>query len=115
MIEFPCRCGRYTFSVRLARAADPVQCPECRRLVDVPLLSELASIETDGLIKIGETRSPAPHDSLVREKKRTFTRDHFDAEGNAIDMRPTFDDVLDSHDPAIPHALPATGAADAGA
>lgn len=47
MIEFPCQCG-YRFSVPLELAGTSLQCPQCRRLNDIPKLSELASFEADG-------------------------------------------------------------------
>ena len=52
MIEFPCPCGRYTFSVPEDMAGGLVQCPKCGRLNDIPTLSDLALIAEDGTYKV---------------------------------------------------------------
>src|SRR4051812_34288589 len=106
MIEFPCRCGRYNFSVPTEMAGDSVQCPECRRLIDVPLMSDLAAMEDDGSLKLGAKVETPSEAEVVRKAMRAFTRERFDEHGNEIDMRATFDDVLHAHDPAPPRVLP---------
>ena len=44
MIDFVCHCG-FGFSVQDDMAGALVQCPKCRRLNDVPLLSDLEHLE----------------------------------------------------------------------
>ena len=47
MITFPCKCG-YSFEVPQDMAGGLIQCPTCGLLADVPLLSDLPTLNQDG-------------------------------------------------------------------
>ncbi|CAN5399516.1 hypothetical protein BH09PLA1_BH09PLA1_34860 [soil metagenome] len=72
-----------------------VQCPECRRLCDVPTPGELENLDDDGAYKLGPTIDPieSPQERL-QKVARAFTRRHVDAAGEEIDLRPSYEDVL---------------------
>ena len=123
MIRFSCVCNQM-FEAPEDRAGTSFQCPHCGRLVDVPTLSELDSIGSDGTYKIDadpEQRTPEEQLRRVAELKRVFTRNRTDEYGREIDLRPTMDDVknagadevpLDAHDeirPGAPKYDPITG------
>lgn len=95
MIDFPCPCGRYTFSVPQDMAGGLVQCPECHRLCDVPTLGEMKNLDDDGAYKLGPTVEPpeSPQERL-QKVARAFTRKHVDQSGQEIDLRPSYEDVL---------------------
>ncbi|MBC8107070.1 MAG: hypothetical protein H7Z14_10810 [Anaerolineae bacterium] len=95
MIDFPCPCGRYTFSVPQDMAGGLVQCPECHRLCDVPTLGEMENLDDDGAYKLGPTIDPveSPQERL-QKVARAFTRKHVDESGEEIDLRPSYEDVL---------------------
>jgi hypothetical protein len=92
MIDFACHCGN-RLSVPADLAGGLIQCPKCQRLNDVPLLSDIGHIEEDGIYKLDEP-PPAPVEpDRVRTLTYAFTRDHFDADGNPIDLRPTVEQI----------------------
>src|SRR5215213_8093263 len=94
MIDFPCPCGRYKFSVPQDMAGGLVQCPECHRLCDVPTPGELQSLDDDGAYKLGPTIDPVEDpQARLRKVARAFTRKHRDESGEEIDLRPTYDEI----------------------
>jgi hypothetical protein len=86
MIEFSCHCG-YHFSVEDDFAGGVMQCPDCKRLVDVPMLSELGDLDDRGVYKLDGEAPPTQHPGRVQELTTIYTRDHFDANGIPIDLR----------------------------
>jgi len=102
MIQFSCHCG-FAFQLQDDQAGALVQCPTCRRLNDVPLLSDLAGIEDGGIYKLDSPVTPPQQ--TVQDLHRAFTRNHYDAEGLEIDLRPTMDDVRRAGSSEIPLAL----------
>lgn len=87
MIEFTCRCGNL-ISAASELAGGLVQCPQCKRLNDVPLPSDLANLDDKGIYKL-DTPPPRPSDNPQRVAELTtlFTRDRFDTSGAPIDLR----------------------------
>src|SRR5215213_8978372 len=53
MIRFTCICSQM-FEAADDQAGTSFQCPTCGRLVDVPTLSELPAISSDGTYKMDE-------------------------------------------------------------
>ena len=58
MIKFPCKCG-FEFDVPEEMAGQPLQCPRCMLLNEVPLLSDLNELEGDGTIRLVSAPDPA--------------------------------------------------------
>lgn len=102
MIKFNCHCS-YELEVPTDLAGGLIQCPQCKRLNDVPTLSDLEHLEAGGIFKISETPD---HPVNLAATSRAFTRQHTDTSGRPIDIRQTVDEFLDigSND-AIPLAL----------
>lgn len=73
-------------------AGGVVQCPDCKRLVDVPSLDELTSIAADGTFKIGAPVDLSEPDR-VKSLQHTFARQRVDEDGQEIDLRPTLEEV----------------------
>ncbi len=93
MIDFPCKCG-FRFSVPDDRAGTSFQCPGCGLLVDVPLLSDLASIDKDGTFKIEPFQV---EDAQKREEEliRAYTPKRTDEEGGEeYDLRVTMEQIM---------------------
>lgn len=94
MIRFGCPCGE-KFEVPESLAGDSFQCPRCRRLVDVPMLSDLQAINEDGTLKLTDAEPVRPE--LARKMQVFSHRD---------DLRNTPDDLLGvGADPSegVPH------------
>ncbi|MFN4243773.1 MAG: hypothetical protein ACK4PI_11120 [Tepidisphaerales bacterium] len=70
----------------------------CGRLNDVPTLDELAALDDDGTLKLAPPPPPNPRLTLD-EAGRAFGRSRRDNEGQAIDLRPTVDDLRDAGAP----------------
>jgi hypothetical protein len=66
-----------------------VQCPQCGRLNDVPLLSDLENLDDGGVYKLDEAPSLQPDPERIAELTRVFTKDHYDSDGQPIDLRGT--------------------------
>ncbi len=94
MIRFKCICGQ-TFELPDDRANDQFQCDLCLRLVDVPGLGEVDSLENDGTVKMRESEQIAPD---LLEKVRIHS--HHD------DLRQTVDEYLSIDDLAPADAPP---------
>jgi hypothetical protein len=106
MIHFVCICGE-PFDVPAEMAGDQLQCPNCKRLVDVPGLGDISAFDEDGTVRLGEAIVPP---SALKDKFRTFS--HRD------DLRPTLDEfliagtgdqVLAPKNRAVPKYDPVTG------
>jgi hypothetical protein len=93
MIEFPCTCG-YRFSVPQELAGSSLQCPECKRLMDVPKLSDVGSLEEDGTIRLLDAEPEKEDRDRVAELMDVFRPGRMDEDGGEIDLRVTMDDVL---------------------
>src|SRR5438552_14101637 len=94
MIKFPCKCG-FPFEVSEEMAGEPLQCPRCMLLNEVPLLSDLAELEQDGTIRI-EPISIEEEGRREAELRRTYLPRRQDETGNDIDMRNTFQQLIDA-------------------
>lgn len=86
MIEFPCNCG-YRFTVTDDLAGSLIQCPQCKRLNDIPTLSDLSNLDNDGIYKIEDGPDLRNNARRVEEMTYVFTRNHFDDAGEPIDIR----------------------------
>ena len=91
MIDFDCLCHRYRFSVPAELAGDTIQCPECKRLNDVPTEDESRQIDADGGYKVDLIPDAQELDSDLAIRAYSRSRLH---DGDEIDMRQTFDDVI---------------------
>ncbi len=92
MIKFPCQCG-FEFEVPQEMAGNPLQCPRCMRLVDVPRLSDLEGLDRDGTILM----EPIPLEEEGRreaELKRAYMPRRHDEAGEEYDLRASFEQVV---------------------
>jgi hypothetical protein len=87
MIDFPCHCGE-VLSVTEDLAGSSIQCPQCHRLNDIPLLSDLENIDEQGNYKLEDVPNRNVPER-IEELTEVFTRNHYDAEGLPIDLRQT--------------------------
>jgi hypothetical protein len=112
MIEFPCHCG-HPFSVGEELAGSVMQCPQCKLLVDVPMLSDLQSIDDQGIYKLDASPDAKHNQERVDELTQAFTRDHYDDEREPIDLRQSFgkqSEILPpTIEPGAPKYDPVTG------
>src|SRR3954468_15732479 len=100
MIKFPCTCG-FEFEVPGEMAGNPLQCPRCMRLNDVPLLSDLNQLEGDGTIRL----EPIPLEEDGKreaELRRAFMPKRHTEEGEEYDLRATFEDVVEAGAGEVP-------------
>ncbi len=84
-IGFSCRCGEQ-FEVPLEMAGTELQCPQCKRLVDVPSISDVNNIEDDGTLKLDGTE-PQTEPGRFHELREAFRRERVDDFGREIDLR----------------------------
>jgi len=90
MIEFPCRCG-HVFRVEEDQAGGMLQCPQCRRLNDVPAHSDLGNLTDEGIYKIDEPPGAKPY--AAADLAYVYQRGANDAHGQGIDLRLTQADI----------------------
>src|SRR4051812_23125803 len=109
MINFPCHCG-FAFSVPDDLAGGLIQCPRCKRLNDVPTLSDLAHLDESGIYKLDAPTTPLVKEDTQRVQELTyvFTRERFDSQGNPIDLRPTPEESLRGPEP-VPVEIDTSG------
>lgn len=100
MIDFPCHCG-HKFSVGEDMAGGMLQCPQCGRLNDVPLLSDLQHLSEDGTYNL-ELLPEAPEEDRVSELTRLYRKGRTDDQGEEIDLRPTMQDIYNAGGEVIP-------------
>src|SRR4051812_39500294 len=103
MIRFNCHCT-HEFLVPEDQAGGLVQCPKCSRLNDVPLLSDLANLDEDGMFKM-DAAPKAPPSTMLGEATRAFSREKRDGRGEDIDMRASVDEFLNLGSTEIPLEL----------
>jgi hypothetical protein len=103
MIKFPCKCG-FEFEVSDEMAGNPLQCPRCMLLNEVPLLSDLPDLEKDGTIRL-EPISIEEEGKREAELKRAYLPRRQDEAGNDIDMRNTFERIVEAGADEIPIEL----------
>jgi hypothetical protein len=103
MIEFNCVCKQYKFSLPLEMAGGLIQCPTCRRLVDVPNLGELAHIDEDGGYKFEGESTSKKLDAKVAT--RAFSTARVDEYGEEIDLRTSFEEIQRVRVPNTPGTL----------
>lgn len=87
MIEFPCKCG-YRFALDDQEAGGTIQCNQCGLLNDIPLHSDLASINEDGTYKMDEP-PPLQDPKAVADLIYVFARGASDVDGYEKDLRLT--------------------------
>jgi len=110
MIQFPCTCGR-VFRVHEDQAGGTIQCPACRKLNDIPLLSDLGGLAEDGTFRMtGPAVEADP--GRIDDLAHIYHGGRQDHRGDDIDLRNTEDDLanvgveygLKSNGPArLPH------------
>ncbi|MFI5379721.1 MAG: hypothetical protein ACHRHE_10520 [Tepidisphaerales bacterium] len=91
MIDFKCHCG-YQFSVPQELSGSSLQCPGCHLLADVPLLSDLESINPDGTVKV-EALALKSEPERIKELQRIYRPSRRDNDGNELDLRATFEEI----------------------
>lgn len=100
VIKFTCKCG-HRFAAPLEQAAGTVQCPDCGLLCDIPTLSDLASLEGDGTLRMAPAK-PRVEPHRIDHLAAAFTRERLDGQGSEIDLRPSQDDLERIDSDAIP-------------
>ena len=91
MIRFACQCG-HPFVLDDSQAAGKVQCPNCRKLNDVPTHHDLAHMDEDGVLELKPLemkKSPIGWRLL----SQIYAKGRQDESGNDIDFRPTPEDL----------------------
>jgi len=96
-IRFACTCHA-VLEVSIEQAGMSIQCPCCGRLVDVPTLSDLQTIDEDGLYRMGELELQEEPDRLAK-LHRAFWRNRTDEQGNEIDLRENFQEEIPVAEP----------------
>ena len=91
MITFPCTCG-HRFEVPDDQSGASLQCPDCKRLNDVPLLSELDNLTDDGTLRL-LPRDVLDEEDREQELVRAFRPSRQDFDGNDYDLRLTFEQI----------------------
>jgi hypothetical protein len=119
MISFPCHCRRYVFTLPDDMAGSAVQCPYCRRLIDIPRADEQDKIEDDGSYRLDPGTNPpnvAHGDQYVEQARYYYGGHHQPIGQNELDLRTTLEDVRRAGVPAAqmtgptpPHYDPQTG------
>jgi hypothetical protein len=99
MIRFACTCSK-VLQIPEDRAGSSIQCPFCGLLVDVPLLSDLASMSEDGTYKM-EPAHIREEVNRLAELQRAFAKQRVDDLGREIDLRPNEDDFANVGDPEV--------------
>src|SRR3954470_3486299 len=97
MIEFPCPCGQFKFSLQDDMAGGLIQCPKCRRLNDVPTSAQMLELDDTGVYKLDEPPPPPPRERIIESATRAFTRERFDEQGHKIDLRGSVNDIRALH------------------
>jgi hypothetical protein len=87
MIRFACQCG-HQFILEDSQAAGEVQCPDCRKLNDVPTHGDLALMADDGTIGLKPLEIEEEPDRLAL-LSQIYAKGRQDESGNDIDFRPT--------------------------
>jgi hypothetical protein len=86
VIEFPCTCG-HRFRLEDDQAGTLIQCPQCRRLNDIPAHGELSQFLGDGTYKVDDPVDLRDSNEVAAELAYVYQRGHHDADGNEIDLR----------------------------
>lgn len=122
MLSFACICRSHRFSLPDEEAGTTVQCPVCKRLVDVPTPQDLLNADADGLPELAPEQPRVVDDAAtLRELHRVWGKEKFDEAGRPIDLR-DFDRQIEaagSYEPPLqlreqlppgrPHYDPDTG------
>ena len=109
MIDFPCTCG-YKFSIPEDLSGGLVQCPRCKHLVDVPTVTQIRELDTDGTIKLEPL--PPPEIGRLQELDRAFNPSHTDDYGVEYDLRSSAEQIARAGEPT-PEEIEAHGRPDA--
>lgn len=94
IIKFSCKCGR-RFAVPADRAAGTIQCPDCGLLCDIPTLSDLENLASDGTLRLRPADQRDEPDRLAT-LAHAFGRDH------EKDLRFTLDDIAEADFGEVP-------------
>src|SRR5687768_7508365 len=92
MINFPCSCG-HRFSFPDEEAGGMVQCPQCKRLVDIRIPGDLANFEEDGTLKMEIPFKEDPDEDRIQELKRAYRPGLRDEYGQEYDLRVTMEQI----------------------
>jgi hypothetical protein len=103
-IRFSCNCG-HRFVLPADQASSAIQCPKCGRLNDVPSLSDLENLSSDGTLLL-KPAPPKPEPKRLAEVDRHFAPRRVDRNGNEIDLRNTHDDLADIGAPPEEDQIP---------
>src|SRR5215213_3504312 len=95
MIKFSCTCHT-VLEVSDDFAGASLQCPKCRRLLDVPTLSELNGLADDGGFKLDDIKMREDPNRLA-DLQRVYGG-HLGRDGNEKDLRGQFG----HDDPIVP-------------
>lgn len=101
VIRFPCKCG-HRFEVPIDQAGGTIQCSRCGLLADIPLLSDLEHIASDGTMMM-QPAAPRVEPNRLGTLTRAFGPDHADSTGQEKDLRPTYDDIVRAGVEPIPY------------
>jgi hypothetical protein len=104
MINFPCTCG-HRFSFPDEEAGGMTQCPQCKRLVDIPIPGDLANFEEDGTVKMDIPFADEPEEDRMRELTRAYLPRRQDANGEDYDLRVTMEQIEAAGTEEIPLEL----------
>jgi hypothetical protein len=106
MIDFPCKCGQ-PFSVPSDQAGGMIQCPNCGLLADVPTLSDLPNINSDGTFAF-EDPLPPKDNVTAADLYRVFNNNTVDSRGVEKDLRPKSEyiEAIGMEDEIKPRAAP---------
>ena len=64
-----------------------VQCPQCKRLVDIPIPGDLQSFEEDGTVKMDIPFKPDEEEDRLAELRRAYLPRRQETDGRDIDLR----------------------------
>lgn len=82
-----------------------VQCPQCKRLVDIPIPGDLANFEEDGTVKMDIPFADEPEEDRMRELTRAYLPRRQDANGEDYDLRVTMEQIEAAGTEEIPLEL----------
>src|SRR3954452_208910 len=93
MIQFSCFCG-HAFTVDDDQAGGTVQCPDCRKLNDIPMAGDLAGLGDDGTFNLSEP-PVKPDPGRLGDLTYIYHKGTTDARGDDIHLRTKPDDLAD--------------------
>ena len=82
-----------------------VQCPQCKRLVDIPIPGDLQSFEEDGTVKMDIPFKPDEEEDRLAELRRAYLPRRQETDGRDIDLRVTMEQIEAAGTEEIPLEL----------